>query len=61
MRQLLITVDSSAAWLRDSLEGLVVRPEAMARNLGSDASPDLGDALALVDEALRAHSETPDR
>ncbi len=61
LRQLLITVDSSAAWLRDSLEGLIVRPEAMARNLGSDASPDLGDALALVDEALRAHSETPDR
>ena len=61
VRQLLITADSAAAWLRDSLEHLVVRPEAMARNLGSDASLDLGDALALVDEALRAHHGTPDR
>lgn len=55
LRQLLITVDSAAAWLRDSLEHLRIRPEAMGRNLGSDASPDLGDALALVDAALRAH------
>ena len=61
LRQLLITVDSAAAWLRDSLEHLLVRPEAMARNLGPDASPDLGDAFALVDAALRAHDARPDR
>jgi 3-carboxy-cis,cis-muconate cycloisomerase len=61
LRQLLITVDSAAAWLRDSLEHLVVRPEAMARNLGPDPSPDLGDALALVDAALGAHHARPAR
>ncbi|HEX5147891.1 MAG TPA: lyase family protein, partial [Candidatus Limnocylindrales bacterium] len=44
LRQLLITVDSAAAWLRDSLEHLIVRPDAMARNLGDEAPPDLGDA-----------------
>ena len=55
LRQLLVTVDSAAAWLRDSLEHLLVRPAAMARNLGGDATPDLGDALGLVDAALRAH------
>jgi 3-carboxy-cis,cis-muconate cycloisomerase len=59
LRQLLITVGSAAAWLRDSLEHLIVRPEAMARNLGSDDTPDLGDASALVDEALRAHRARP--
>lgn len=59
LRQLLITVDSAAAWLRDSLEHLIVRPDAMARNLGSGDSPDLGDAPALVDEALRVHRARP--
>lgn len=59
LRQLLITVDSAAAWLRDSLEHLNVRPEAMARNLGLANAPDLGDAPALVDEALRAHRARP--
>jgi 3-carboxy-cis,cis-muconate cycloisomerase len=59
LRQLLITVDSAVTWLRDSLEHLIVRPEAMARNLGSEGSPDVGDAPALVDEALRAHRARP--
>jgi 3-carboxy-cis,cis-muconate cycloisomerase len=61
LRQLLITVDSAAAWLRDSLEHLLVRPEAMARNLAPDGSPDLGDAPALVDAALQAHQASPGR
>ena len=55
LRQLFVTVDSAAAWLRDSLEHLRIRPEAMARNLGPDPSPDLGDAVALVDAALLEH------
>jgi 3-carboxy-cis,cis-muconate cycloisomerase len=61
LRQLLVTVGSAAAWLRDSLEHLVVRPEAMAANLRSEATPDLGDALVLVDQALHAHRPRPDR
>lgn len=60
LRELLISTGSAAAWLRDSLEHVVVRPEAMARNLESyglmDATPDLGEAPDLVDDALRAHN-----
>jgi 3-carboxy-cis,cis-muconate cycloisomerase len=54
LRQLLITVDSSAAWVRDSLEHLVVHTEAMARNITS-TSINTGDAPLLVDAALAAH------
>lgn len=54
LRQLLVTVGSSAAWLRDSIGHLVVHPEAMARNIASTAI-DIGDAPALVDAALEAH------
>jgi 3-carboxy-cis,cis-muconate cycloisomerase len=59
LRQLLVTAGSATGWLRDSLEHLVIRPEAMARNLGSGSSPDVGLAPALVDEALRAHRARP--
>ncbi len=61
LRQLLVTTGSAVGWLRDSLEHLVVRPERMARNLGSVTSPDVGIAPELVDEALRTHRARPDR
>jgi 3-carboxy-cis,cis-muconate cycloisomerase len=54
LRHLLLTVGSAAAWLRDSIEHLVVHPEAMARNITSTPL-DIGDAPALVDAALEAH------
>lgn len=54
LRQLLVTVGSSAVWLRDSLEHLVVHPEVMARNI-TTTSIDIGDAAALVDTALDSH------
>jgi len=59
--QLLVAVGSSAAWLRDCLEHLVVDPAAMRRNLDAllrvlgEAEPDVGSAGALVDRALVAH------
>lgn len=56
LRDLLATTGSAAAWLGDSLGHLVVHPEAMARNLGTTASPDLGEALSLVDAALEHHA-----
>jgi 3-carboxy-cis,cis-muconate cycloisomerase len=59
VRESLLTVGSAAAWLRDCLEHLEVRPEAMRSNLGVDAAPDLGEAAALVDAALRAHGDGP--
>ena len=59
IRETLLTVGSAAAWLRDCLEHLQIRPDAMRRNLGADASPDLGEAAGLVDDALRAHGDEP--
>jgi 3-carboxy-cis,cis-muconate cycloisomerase len=61
LRQLLVTSGSAAGWLRDSFEHLVVRPEMMARNLGSGEPTDVGIAPELVDEALRAHRARPGR
>jgi 3-carboxy-cis,cis-muconate cycloisomerase len=50
---LLVTVGSAAAWLRDSLEGLEVDAARMRANLGA-AEPDTGAAALLVDHALRS-------
>ncbi len=61
LRQLMVTSGSAAGWLRDSLEHLVVRPEMMARNLGSGASTGVGAAPELVDQALGAHRARPGR
>ena len=52
MRELLITTDAAAVWLGDSLEHLVVRPEAMAGNIRGAGSVDVGDAPDLVDAIL---------
>ncbi len=51
LRQLLAEIGSAAAWLRDSLEHLVIHPDRMSRNLGS-ADPDNGAAAVLVDAIL---------
>jgi 3-carboxy-cis,cis-muconate cycloisomerase len=58
LRELLVSTGSAAAWLRESLGQLDVRPDAMRANLGRllavlgvDA-PDLGSAPELVDRAL---------
>lgn len=66
---ILVAAGSAGAWLRDSLEHLDVRPEVMRRNLEmararagvGDAARDpaaaVGEAEALVGDALRAHDE----
>ena len=43
LRELLVAVGSGAAWLRDSLEHLVVRPDAMRRNLAAGGGVVLAD------------------
>jgi 3-carboxy-cis,cis-muconate cycloisomerase len=61
LRELLVATGSAASWLRASLSGLVIAPEAMAANvaalqkkLGDDpATVDVGEAAQLVDRALR--------
>ena len=50
LTNLLISVGSAAAWLRESLEGLQVDAERMRANLGDDT--DVGAAPELVDKAL---------
>src|SRR6185503_6430700 len=50
---LLVTVGSAAAWLRESLEGLDVDAGRMRANLGA-REPDTGAAALLVDRALEA-------
>ena len=50
---LLVTVGSAAAWLRESLEGLDVDAGRMRANLGA-REPDTGAAALLVDRALGA-------
>jgi 3-carboxy-cis,cis-muconate cycloisomerase len=61
--QLLVSVGSAAAWLRDCLGHLVVDPAAMRGNLDAllvvlgEAEPDVGAAGELVDRSLAAHAE----
>jgi 3-carboxy-cis,cis-muconate cycloisomerase len=50
LTDLLVTVGSAAAWLRESLTGLEVDPQRMRANLGDDF--DVGAAPELVDKAL---------
>lgn len=58
LRELLVATGSAAAWLRDCLEHLVVRPDAMRANLDQllavlgTREPDPGAAGALVDRVL---------
>jgi 3-carboxy-cis,cis-muconate cycloisomerase len=59
LRTLLLAVGSAAAWLRTCLEGIVVHPEAMRRNLDALLARlgqplDLGSAPELVDRFLTA-------
>lgn len=69
-RDILAATGSASAWLRDSLEHLEVRPAVMLRNLENsgahpaegrdtarDPGPAVGEAEALVEDALRAHDE----
>ncbi len=61
LRELLVATGSAASWLRTSLGGLVVAPDAMAANvaglqrrLGTAVTTvDVGEAPQLVDRALR--------
>ena len=59
LRELLVVVDSAAAWLTDSLGHLVVHADRMVHNLAAGIQPDgtidIGEAPDLVDDALRAH------
>ena len=61
MRELLITTDAAAVWLGDSLEHLVVRPEAMAGNIRGAESLDVGDAPDLVDAILNSRRDSGHR
>lgn len=45
LRHLLVAVGSAAAWLRDCLEHLVVRPEAMQRNLAATGGSVLAERV----------------
>jgi 3-carboxy-cis,cis-muconate cycloisomerase len=64
LRELLTSVGSAAAWLRDCLAGLTVDEQAMAANLSRlaataglvDPRERLGAAGTLVDRALAAHA-----
>jgi 3-carboxy-cis,cis-muconate cycloisomerase len=62
LRELFVATGSAAAWLRDCLEHLRVRPEMMRHNLHrpdgfgpGDPAPHLVHAGFLVDRALAAH------
>jgi 3-carboxy-cis,cis-muconate cycloisomerase len=62
LRELLVATGSAAAWLRTCLSELVVYPDTMLDNLTAavadrGAAVDVGAAGALVDRALRFHSE----
>lgn len=58
LRELLVATGSAVAWLRECLENLVVHEDAMRANLASlmrrlgTESPDIGEAVPLVDRAL---------
>ncbi len=52
LRDLLVAVGSAAAWLRDCLEHLVVRPEAMQRNLAA------GGGVVLAERVVDALTAT---
>jgi 3-carboxy-cis,cis-muconate cycloisomerase len=58
-RELLISTGSAAAWLRASLGGLRIHPDAMAANLGlldtADVEGGMQAATVFVDRALAAH------
>ncbi|HEY3010445.1 MAG TPA: 3-carboxy-cis,cis-muconate cycloisomerase [Micromonosporaceae bacterium] len=64
LRELLTSVGSAAAWLRECLTGLTVHEDAMATNLSrlaaaaglGDPAARLGAAGELVDRALAAHA-----
>ncbi|MCI0688460.1 MAG: 3-carboxy-cis,cis-muconate cycloisomerase, partial [Sporichthyaceae bacterium] len=64
LRELHVAVGSAAAWLRDSVTGLVVDRAALAVNLArlavtaelADPAARIGAAAALVDRALAAHT-----
>jgi 3-carboxy-cis,cis-muconate cycloisomerase len=45
LRDLLVAVGSAATWLRDCLEHLVVRPEAMRRNLAATGGTPLAERV----------------
>jgi 3-carboxy-cis,cis-muconate cycloisomerase len=61
LRELLATVGAGVAWLQDSLHHLVIHPDALARNLGNPAHPDIGEAASLVEAALAEHASRPRR
>jgi 3-carboxy-cis,cis-muconate cycloisomerase len=58
LRELLVATGSAVAWLRECLENLVVHEGAMRANLASlmrrlgTESPDIGEAVQLVDRAV---------
>jgi 3-carboxy-cis,cis-muconate cycloisomerase len=63
LRELFVAVGSAAAWLADCLAHLEVDPDRMRANIGADLEklldpPDhLGATGALVDAALRRHTD----
>lgn len=68
LRELLSSVGSAAAWVRDCLGALVVDPDRMLGNLRGFGQPDLAEEAdvvaacgALVQRALDAHGRSRER